>query len=266
MQAKVRPHARPDRYCAPPWPTKRRRSPSCAHDPAPGARATHEPEPRAGGGARGSAASGSRRGALASPGEHARARTPSSSFAPSPSAMTRATSAWSAPSFAIDRQEFVFLVGATGSGKSTIMRLLIKELDPSEGIIRVAGRQLAEIEHKHVPYYRRNMGVVFQDFKLLPTRTVYDNIAYALQVTGASRKQIRSYAARHPAPDGPLDQAAQLPPPALRRRAAARGGGARLRLAPAAACWPTSPPATSTRTPRSGSCSCSTASTEPARR
>jgi cell division transport system ATP-binding protein len=94
--------------------------------------------------------------------------------------------------FAIDRQEFVFLVGATGSGKSTIMRLLIKELDPTEGTIRVAGRSLEEIERKRVPYYRRNVGVVFQDFKLLPTRTVYDNIAYALQVTGASRKQIRA--------------------------------------------------------------------------
>jgi cell division transport system ATP-binding protein len=94
--------------------------------------------------------------------------------------------------FAIDRQEFVFLVGATGSGKSTIMRLLIKELDPTEGTIRVAGRSLSEIERKRVPYYRRNVGVVFQDFKLLPTRTVYDNIAYALQVTGASRKQIRA--------------------------------------------------------------------------
>jgi cell division transport system ATP-binding protein len=94
--------------------------------------------------------------------------------------------------FAIDRQEFVFLVGSTGSGKSTIMRLLIKELDPTEGIIRVAGRHLGEIDHKRVPYYRRNIGVVFQDFKLLPTRTVYDNIAYALQVTGASRKQIRA--------------------------------------------------------------------------
>jgi cell division transport system ATP-binding protein len=94
--------------------------------------------------------------------------------------------------FAIDRQEFVFLVGSTGSGKSTIMRLLIKEIEPTGGIIRVAGRSLAEIERKRVPYYRRNVGVVFQDFKLLPTRTVYDNIAYALQVTGASRKQIRA--------------------------------------------------------------------------
>jgi cell division transport system ATP-binding protein len=95
-------------------------------------------------------------------------------------------------SFAITRQEFVFLVGATGSGKSTIMRLLIKELDPTEGTIHVAGRDLSEIDGKKVAFYRRNVGVVFQDFKLLPTRTVYDNIAYALQVTGAPRKQIRS--------------------------------------------------------------------------
>jgi cell division transport system ATP-binding protein len=94
--------------------------------------------------------------------------------------------------FAVNRQEMVFLVGATGSGKSTIMRLLIKELEPTDGTIRVAGRSLGEIERKKVPYYRRNVGVVFQDFKLLPTRTVYDNIAYALQVTGASRKQIRA--------------------------------------------------------------------------
>jgi cell division transport system ATP-binding protein len=94
--------------------------------------------------------------------------------------------------FAIHRQEMVFLVGPTGSGKSTIMRLLIKELEPTEGRIRVAGRDLEGIERKKVPYYRRNVGVVFQDFKLLPTRTVYDNIAYALQVTGTPRKQIRA--------------------------------------------------------------------------
>jgi cell division transport system ATP-binding protein len=94
--------------------------------------------------------------------------------------------------FSIDRGEFVFLVGSTGSGKSTIMRLLIKELDPTEGRIRVAGHDLAAITHKRVPFYRRNVGVVFQDFKLLPNRTVYDNVAYALQVTGKSRKEIRT--------------------------------------------------------------------------
>src|SRR5205823_5360898 len=83
------------------------------------------------------------------------------------------------------------LVGSTGSGKSTIMRLLIKELEPTGGAVRVAGRDLAEIDRKRVPHYRRNVGVVFQDFKLLPNRTVHDNVAYALQVTGGSRREIR---------------------------------------------------------------------------
>ena len=137
--------------------------------------------------------------------------------------------------FAVNRQEMVFLVGSTGSGKSTIMRLLIKELEPTEGTIRVAGRALEEIERKKVPYYRRNVGVVFQDFKLLPTRTVYDNIAYALQVTGARAQADPRDAAGHPAPDGALDEAPQLSPPALRRRAAARRRGPRVRRPPAAA-------------------------------
>ncbi len=94
--------------------------------------------------------------------------------------------------FSIDRGEFVFLVGSTGSGKSTVMRLLIKELDPTGGTIRVAGHDLEGIQRKRIPLYRRNIGVVFQDFKLLPNRTVYDNVAYALQVTGGSRKEIRA--------------------------------------------------------------------------
>ena len=93
--------------------------------------------------------------------------------------------------FGIDRGEFVFLVGHTGSGKSTIMRLLIKELEASAGSVVVAGRDLNDITRKRVPYYRRNIGVVWQDFKLLPNRTVYDNVAYSLQVTGGSRKEIR---------------------------------------------------------------------------
>ena len=93
--------------------------------------------------------------------------------------------------FSIDRGDFVFLVGSTGSGKSTLMRLLIKELEPSAGTIRVAGHDLGEIRRKRIAYYRRNIGVVFQDFKLLPSRTVHDNVAYALQVTGGSRREIR---------------------------------------------------------------------------
>src|SRR5438105_3600558 len=93
--------------------------------------------------------------------------------------------------FSIPRGEFLFLVGATGSGKSTVMRLLIKELEPTGGTIRVAGRDLQAIERKKVSLYRRNLGVVFQDFKLLPNRTVYDNVAYALQVTGGTRREIR---------------------------------------------------------------------------
>jgi cell division transport system ATP-binding protein len=93
--------------------------------------------------------------------------------------------------FSIDREEFVFLVGSTGSGKSTVMRLLIKEHEPTEGTIRVAGRDLDKIARKRVPFYRRNIGVVFQDFKLLPNRTVYANVAYALQVTGGTRREIR---------------------------------------------------------------------------
>jgi cell division transport system ATP-binding protein len=95
-------------------------------------------------------------------------------------------------SFAIHPGEFVFLVGSTGSGKSTIMRLLIKELEPTGGSIRVAGHDLGEISRRQVPHYRRNIGMVFQDFKLLPNRTVHDNVAYALQVTGGTRREIRS--------------------------------------------------------------------------
>ena len=95
-------------------------------------------------------------------------------------------------SFTVRRGDFVFLVGSTGSGKSTVMRLLIKELDPTAGTIRVAGRDLADIPRSKVPYFRRNLGVVFQDFKLLPNRTVHDNVAYALQVTGGSRKEVRA--------------------------------------------------------------------------
>ena len=94
-------------------------------------------------------------------------------------------------SFSVQPGEFVFLVGASGSGKSTTMRLLLKEIEPTQGKLLVAGRDLSQIPRRRVPYYRRNLGVVFQDYKLLPNRTVYENVAYALQVTGGSRREIR---------------------------------------------------------------------------
>jgi cell division transport system ATP-binding protein len=93
--------------------------------------------------------------------------------------------------FEIKHGEFLFLVGHTGSGKSTVMRLLIRELEATQGKVRVAGRDLHELSRRRVPFYRRNIGVVWQDFKLLPNRTVYDNVAYALQVTGRGRREIR---------------------------------------------------------------------------
>jgi cell division transport system ATP-binding protein len=95
-------------------------------------------------------------------------------------------------SLAIDRGEFAFLVGPTGCGKSTLIKMLIRELDATEGSVRIAGRDIGALPEKKIPQLRRNIGTVFQDFKLLPDRTVYDNVAYALQVIGASRAQIRT--------------------------------------------------------------------------
>src|SRR5690242_19989802 len=94
-------------------------------------------------------------------------------------------------SLSIGRGEFVFLVGPTGCGKSTCIRLLLKEIEASEGDVLIAGRSLSEIPRARVPHLRRNIGVVFQDYKLLPNRTVYDNVAYSLQVIGEQREAIR---------------------------------------------------------------------------
>jgi cell division transport system ATP-binding protein len=94
-------------------------------------------------------------------------------------------------SLQVGRGEFVFFVGPTGCGKSSLMRLLMKELEPSRGEILVAGRKLNDIPRKKVPQLRRNIGVIFQDFKLLPNRTVYQNVAYSLQVIGEGRQAIR---------------------------------------------------------------------------
>ena len=94
-------------------------------------------------------------------------------------------------SFVIDKGEFVFIVGASGSGKSTLVRLLLKELEPTDGRIFVGGRDLGRLKHWKVPLLRRNIGCVFQDFKLLPSRTAAENVAYALKVQGESRTSIR---------------------------------------------------------------------------
>ena len=85
------------------------------------------------------------------------------------------------------RGEFVFLVGASGSGKSSCLRLILKEERPSSGSIHVLGQNLGKISSRKVPYFRRNMGVVFQDFRLLPNKSVFDNVAFSLQVIGKSK-------------------------------------------------------------------------------
>lgn len=86
-------------------------------------------------------------------------------------------------SLKIEQGEFVFIVGDSGSGKSTLIRLLLKELEPTSGSITVMGKDLGKMKHKAIPYYRRRMGVVFQDFRLLKDRNVYENIAFTLRVT-----------------------------------------------------------------------------------
>jgi cell division transport system ATP-binding protein len=95
-------------------------------------------------------------------------------------------------SLVIEKGEFVFVVGPSGSGKSTIMRLLLKELEPTSGKIIVGGRELQRLKRSKVPQLRRNIGCVFQDFKLLPNRTAFENVAYALKVQGQSNREIRA--------------------------------------------------------------------------
>ncbi|MEP7335468.1 MAG: ATP-binding cassette domain-containing protein, partial [Actinomycetota bacterium] len=94
-------------------------------------------------------------------------------------------------SFVIEKGEFVFVVGASGSGKSTMIRLILKELDPTSGRIIVGGRDLSRLRRSKIPQLRRNVGCVFQDFKLLPNRTAAENVAYALKVQGENQNSIR---------------------------------------------------------------------------
>ena len=91
----------------------------------------------------------------------------------------------------INSGDFVFLVGPSGSGKSTFIKMLLKEIEPTMGNITVADRNLSEIKRNQVPYYRRKIGMVFQDFRLIPTLNVYENVAFAMRVVEASQKEIR---------------------------------------------------------------------------
>lgn len=93
-------------------------------------------------------------------------------------------------SIRIEKGEFVFVVGKSGSGKSTFIKLLLKELNPSEGRIFVAGRQVTNLFRKQVSLYRRQIGVVFQDFRLLKNKTVYENIEFAQQIIGMNKREI----------------------------------------------------------------------------
>lgn len=94
-------------------------------------------------------------------------------------------------SLRIDKGEFVFVVGSSGSGKSTFMKMLLKEVEPTSGIIRIDGTDVTTLKRKEIPYLRRKMGVVFQDFRLLPSKTVFENVAFAMQVVETSPKNIR---------------------------------------------------------------------------
>lgn len=93
--------------------------------------------------------------------------------------------------FTINDGDFTFLVGASGSGKSTLIKLILKEENPTAGAIYIDNKDITKIKDKRIPYLRRSMGVVFQDFRLLQDKTVYQNVAFAMQIVNASKRHIR---------------------------------------------------------------------------
>ena len=94
-------------------------------------------------------------------------------------------------SLSIEKGEFVFITGNSGSGKSTFLKLLLKEIEPDHGKIVINKKEITKLKRKQIPYLRRDLGIVFQDFRLLPNKTVYENVAFAMQIVGASSRQIR---------------------------------------------------------------------------
>lgn len=111
----------------------------------------------------------------------------------------------------IPEGDFVFLVGPSGAGKSTVIKLLVRDELPSRGSVLLDGRDLARVKRREVPKIRRKLGIVFQDFKLLPTKTVRDNVGFALEVTGAPRRKIGPAVDRALRIVGLTGQADQLP-------------------------------------------------------
>jgi len=94
-------------------------------------------------------------------------------------------------SLTIEKGEFVFITGNSGSGKSTFLKLLYKEIDPDHGKIVINNRDVTKMKRRQIPYLRRDLGMVFQDFRLLPNKTVYENVAFAMEIVGARAREIR---------------------------------------------------------------------------
>lgn len=111
----------------------------------------------------------------------------------------------------ISPNDFVFLVGKSGAGKSTLIKMITKEEKPTSGKIVVGGIDLDYVKRRYIPHYRRRLGVVFQDFKLLPRRTVYENVAFALEIAGMSTHEIRHTVPKVLELVGLLDQANKFP-------------------------------------------------------
>jgi len=91
----------------------------------------------------------------------------------------------------IEKGEFVFIVGASGAGKSTLIKLLLKEVEPTKGKLYLNDSDITKVRNRKIPFIRRNIGVIFQDFRLLPNKTVYENIAFAMEIIGSSAREIR---------------------------------------------------------------------------
>ena len=129
-------------------------------------------------------------------------------------------------SFFIERGEFVFIVGPSGSGKSTLIKLLMHEETATSGDVIINSVNVNALKQSQIPYLRRNMGVVFQDFRLLPKKTVYENVSFAMEIVGASRREIRRRhdraSARKEDPSGVMRQA---PPPLFDKRRVALSAG-----------------------------------------